>query len=413
MTHQRLRLCFVASVSLIAAAANAGGYKIPENSVKSTALSAAYVANAHGADAAYHNPAAMVFNEDRSLLEGNLTYIHLSEIDFDGNVTSALIGGSSGPIAESSEDQNFLIPSFHYSSPAVGNARFGLSVIVPTGLTKRWKSPVARSFAEKFSLETVEINPSAAYKLNESFAAALGLRAIYTEGTVRSKNPTSTAIRDMDGDSWDYGYNLAFLYKATPELDIALTYRSNIDLDIEGNARLTVGALSYSGFASVSVPVPAATALAFAYDVSPATTLEFVFERTEWSEYNQLDFNYNNTIHPVVEGVFGTPIAKDWDDTNTFRMGLTHQYDNQWIIMAGYAYDETPAPESTVGFDLPDSDAHIFSLGSRYKMDKDTTIGGALLYDYKESRNVDNDSIDGKFTDAAALLLTVGVEVAL
>ncbi|MES9958202.1 MAG: hypothetical protein ABW120_00385 [Sedimenticola sp.] len=39
--------------------AHAGGYKIPEQSVNSTALSAAYVANAQGPDSSYYNPAAI------------------------------------------------------------------------------------------------------------------------------------------------------------------------------------------------------------------------------------------------------------------------------------------------------------------------------------------------------------------
>ncbi len=69
----------VASATLMA-----GGYAIPESSINATALSAAYVANAHGADAAYYNPAAMVYNEDAGLLEVDATYIHLTPIDFSG-----------------------------------------------------------------------------------------------------------------------------------------------------------------------------------------------------------------------------------------------------------------------------------------------------------------------------------------
>ena len=47
-----------------AGSALASGWRIPEQSVNSTALSAAYVANAHGADAAYFNPANMSFETD-------------------------------------------------------------------------------------------------------------------------------------------------------------------------------------------------------------------------------------------------------------------------------------------------------------------------------------------------------------
>jgi len=39
----------------------AGGYKIPEQSLNSMALGAAYVAHTTGADTNYHNPANMSF----------------------------------------------------------------------------------------------------------------------------------------------------------------------------------------------------------------------------------------------------------------------------------------------------------------------------------------------------------------
>lgn len=411
--HSSLRLVTASTLSLIVGSTYAGGYKIPENSVKSTALSAAYVANAHGADAAYFNPAAMVFNEDRSYLEGNLTYIYLSEIDYAGSADCACIGGLVPGVSESSEYQHFFIPSFHYSSPAVGNARFGLSVITPVGLTKRWKSPISRSFAEKFSLKTVEINPSAAYKFSDKFSAALGLRALYSEGTVKSTNPAGSVTRSLEGDSWDYGYNLALLFKPTDKVNLALTYRSNIDLTVEGDADLGVAIFSYSGFASVEIPAPAALALAAGWDITPETSFEIVLERTYWNKYEQLDFDYDASINPVINGVFGDPVAKNWSDTNTVRLGLTHELDSKWTIMAGYGYDENPAPEATIGFELPDSDAHLFSFGARYKLSDDMTIGGAILYDYKESRTISNDTLDGEFKNATALLATFGVEMKL
>ena len=424
MTPRAKQLFILTILSSLAAVVHAGGYKIPENSVKSTALAAAYVANAHGADAAYHNPAAMVFNEDRSLLEGNLNYIYLSGIDYSGDVTCACLGGTVNT-SNSSEDQHFFIPSFHYSSPAVGNARFGLSVITPVGLTKRWSDDVGRSFAQKFSLKTVEINPSAAYKFSEQFSAALGLRALYSEGIVRSTAAGGAIARDMEGDSWDYGYNLALLFKPTEDLSLALTYRSKIDITAEGNATLAFPAalpdIPYDGFAALTVPAPASTSLALAYDIDDKTTVEFVYERTEWSSYSELDFKYSAPLSfPGVPNtpwdVFDRPREKNWSDTNTYRFGITHQYDSQWTAMAAYAYDETPAPEATLGFELPDSDAHIFSIGGRYAMSEDMTVGAALLYDYKESRTVSstiNGMLDGEFKNASALFVTLGVEVKL
>jgi len=275
----------------------AAGYKIPENSINSMALSAAYVANAHGADAAYYNPAAMVFNEGGASLEADLTLAHLTSID--------LSNGFYAP--DSTKVENIPIPSFHYVSPEMGNMRFGLSAVVPVGLSKRWKGGAA-AFAEEFTLETLELNPSIGYRVNDQFSVGAGIRAIYSEGVVKSDNGAGTS-RDLSGDSFDFGYNLALHFRPTKKLALAATYRSKIDLTVEGDANLLVGgALSYNGPADVKIPAPAALNLAAAYDINDKTTIEFVYERTYWSAYDKLDFNYASTIHPVINNTFGTPL---------------------------------------------------------------------------------------------------------
>lgn len=386
----------------------AAGYKIPENSINSMALSAAYVANAHGADAAYYNPAAMVFNDSGASLEADLNIIHLTSIDYAG------AGGS-----DSSKKEDFLIPSFHYVSPEMGNARFGLSVVTPAGLSKRWPG-IGAATSEEFTLKTVEINPSAAYKVSEQFSVAAGARVIYSKGVVKSGSPLPL-FRDLEGDSFDFGYNLALLFKPSDRLSLAATYRSKIDLTVEGDARLGViglPATNYTGGASVSVPVPAALNLAAAYDVTPDTTVELVFERTYWSAYEQLDFNYASAIHPAL-AAFDTPSPKNWSDSNSYRIGLSHRLNSKWDLMAGFAYDKTPVDKRYVGFELPDTDAKIFSFGARYQYSDKLSIGGAFLYDKKDELTLtpadgnagfNNSLTTATFENAEAYLFTVGME---
>ncbi|WP_029135150.1 OmpP1/FadL family transporter [Sedimenticola selenatireducens] len=409
------KLALVSAISLaVTGQAMAAGYKIPENSINSMALSAAYVANAHGADAAYYNPAAMVYNAPGASLEADLTLAHLTSID--------LTSGDLAP--DSTKVENIPIPSFHYVSPAMGDFRFGLSAVVPVGLSKRWKGPAA-GFAEEFTLETLELNPSVGYRINDRFSVGAGVRVIYSDGVVKSDNSLGTT-RNLTGDSFDYGYNLALHFKATDQLSLAATYRSKINLTVEGDANLTAALPlplgvrpPYTGPANVEIPAPAALNLAAAYDISDRTTVEFVYERTYWSAYKQLDFNYASTIDPVVNNVFGTPLPKNWSDSNTYRIGLTHQLNPKWTVMAGFAYDETPVPKQFVGYELPDSDAKIVSFGAKYNYSDNMTIGAALLYDQKDKLTIPagvNTQANGTlangatFENARAYLFTVGLE---
>lgn len=406
-------IAVVALAGILAAGpAFASGYRIPEQSLNATALSAAYVANTPSADASYYNPANMSWLENNWQTEASLTWIHLASIEYTDNAVASRNSGS--------RSEDFAMPNLHVVSPEYNNFRFGLSVVYPYGLSKRWDNSFPRTTAEEFTLKTYEINPTVSYKINEKIAIGGGVRAIYAEGNVKSLGvvgPT-TISRDMDGDTTEYGYNLALTYKPVDNLSLAATYRSKIDLDIEGDARLfsTINSATYSGGTSVSVPAPAVLTLATAYTCNNGkTTAEFVYDKTFWNAYDKLDFNYATTITDafgVLQAAFDNPKAKNWVNADAFRIGLTHKLNTQWTVMAGFAIDKNPIPDQTLGFELPDSDAKIYSCGLRYQPTGNLTLGAAYLFDDKESRSVpaNANSINGTFDNSAAHLLTAGLQ---
>jgi len=382
----------------------AGGWKIPEQSLNSMSLGAAYVAHTTGADTNYHNPANMAFmDESKSYVEGGLTLAHLPS-----NVYTLI-----DPYSGESETEDILIPFFHYVAPAIGDFRWGVSMVAPGGLSKRWQSQPQKSFAEEFTLKIIELNPSMSYKISDDFSVGGGLRLIYSEGVVRSSGQVS---RDMEGDTIEFGYNLAMTYKPTSDINLAATYRSNIDLKEEGSAKLYFeDALMYDGDASVEVPLPAALNLAISKTWNEQFTLEFNYERTFWSQYEALDFEYGGADLGPLTPYFDTPQERNWKDTNTFRLGATIQM-NKLTTMMGFAIDETPAPVETIGFELPDSDAKIFSMGFRYQQTDNLSWGAAFLYDSKDSITVpvgvnDNPVLanGGGFSEGGAFLTTIGV----
>lgn len=383
----------------------AGGYKIPEQSLNSMALSSAYVAHTTGADTNYFNPANMSFMDaDKSYVEAGITLAHLPS-----NVYSL------GPASGESEVEDLPIPFLHYVGKPIGDFRWGVSMVVPGGLTKRWESQPQQSFAEEFTLKIVEVNPNVAYKISDNLSIGGGLRFIYSEGVVKS---TGDVSRDMEGDTFEFGYNLALTYKPTSDINFAMTYRSNIDLSEEGTAKLYAGpTLVYDGDASVEVPLPAAFNVGISKTWQDKFTLEFTYERTFWSQYENLDFEYGGADIGGLTPYFDTPIPKNWKDTDRFGLGATIQMDNKITAMMAFAIDESPAPVETLGFELPDSDAKVFSMGFRYQQTENLSWGAAFLYTAKESISVppgtvlDNPVLvnGGTFTEGGAFLTTVGV----
>jgi len=394
------RLLKTTTLSLVTATAiYAGGYKIPEVSTNGVALSAANIAHGHGADAAYYNPANMAFMEDRASMEADLLFIGLDSVKFQG-------AGSMAGVDIEAEKEAFIIPSFNYVSSDFNGFRAGFSMVVPGGLSKRWSDTPAKDTAEEFTLEVVELNPTLAYRVTDTFSLAVGLRAIHSAGIVKS---SSTASRDMTGDSFDFGYNVALAYKPTDALELAVTYRSEVELKEEGNAKLYIGdAKVYDGGSSVNVPLPAFFTVAASYTFESKTTVEFVYERNFWSAYDSLDFDYSSAIPNILQPSFDGVLVKDWKDTDAYRLGITQELESM-TLMVGAVYDNNPIPDEKLSFELPDSNALSLSLGGRYKINESMDVGVSALYSIRDERSAKNDNVEGTFSNSNVLILSTGI----
>lgn len=398
---KRISVVALASV-FIAGSAFASGYRIPEQSIDSTAKSGANIASASSADASYYNPANMSWLADAGSVEIDLTYIHLTSVDYDDNRTSAYDG--------SSEKENFLLPTIFAVSPDYHGLRVGFSVTAPYGLAKRWEDPFARMFSEKFELKTFDVNPTLSYKINDMFSVAGGVRMLYSQAEA-VMNAAPDAYLAVDMDSIDWGWNAALSVKPTEESNISVTYRSKIEMTLEGDADLMAsnGALAMSTDGqSDSFPAPAVLAVSGAYTFDKLT-FELTWDRTFWSEYESMDVTFD-MANSTWANVFSFPREKNWDDTNAYRLGLEYAMSDTVTLMGGFAYDENPVPDETIDFVLPDSDAYLFSLGARFMVAENVEVGFGALYDYKESRDVNNGTVNGEYTNSSAFLFTAGLQ---
>jgi long-chain fatty acid transport protein len=389
---------------------NAAAYKLPEQSIDGLALGEANVANCQGADCAYYNPANMSFLQDnKNYLEAGITYVYLPKIEFIGNNRIENLNLTLNANAKSKQE-HAIAPFIHYVSKPYGKIRYGFSITVPGGLSKRWESRVQKLYAQEFTLKTLQFNPSISYKINDNFSVAAGVSVVYSEGKVYSdvSDIGLPLKREMKGDSIDYGFNIAAIYKLNNGINLAATYRSEIKLSEEGKANLYFGNFGKKYDASVNVYLPATLTLAVSKKFEKFS-IELLYERNFWSSYKTLDFNYKGNV-PTLLASFDEPIAKNWKDTDTFRIGLKYFYSDKLTLMAGYSYDESPVPSSTLSYELPDSNAHIFSAGFKYKQNENLSWGAAILYDYKKKRYVKNAQIDGEFKKGGALLITTGFE---
>ncbi len=416
----RFSLSTVFFMFFLPAMVYASGFHIPNQSVTAVGIAGAHIAFTPGPDSSYYNPANMSFLKDSWLLETSLTSLYLPAIKYSDRRTPGLDG--------SSDSELFFLPQFHISSKDYHGLRFGFSLTSPYGLAKSWDQPFPAVTSRKFSLTAVEANPTFAFSVLDNFSIGGGIRFIYGEGEVSNVvssppfnqlDPLSTLSREMDGSDKSFGYNLAATFYPIEKWALAATYRSEVKLNLAGSATLQalVGQsilMSYLGSGNLEVNLPAVFSLATSYSFK-SLTLEITWNRTFWSSLRDLDFQYDQSFSGTIFDSFDRPIVKKWHDSDALRLGATFALTGNLTTTLGFAFDRTPVPESTLGFELPDSDSFMYSGGLQYQQSQNLKIALSYMYQHTTSQTVSNQSttgfpgVDGKFNKGGAHAVTIGL----
>ncbi|WP_462108692.1 OmpP1/FadL family transporter [Campylobacter concisus] len=374
---KRVLLSIVATCSLL----NAGGYKIPEQSADSLGLAASNVAFSFGADAAYFNPANMMFLDGLHHFESTLGWFHINKLEFKSDDGKSY----------SSKKFDSLAGTFSFVTPEIyENWRFGLALAVPAAVGVSWEDPATAFTAKRFKLQVVELNPTVAYRINDKLAVALGARGVYTKGKIAS-DFGRFGYREIQGDGINYGYNVALTYRPIEELSFAVTYRSKVNLELKGHTNADfIGGLNYHGKTTVEIPLPAQLVLATGYKFSDLTLL-LAFERTYWSKFKEYDFEYGDktaahTNSRLFKGLMDDPVIKNAKDTNTYRLGLTYDVNEKFRLMAGFAYDEDITSSKHTGLELPNTTSKVYSFGVNYKFTPNLEMALGYVYQHRDKK---------------------------
>jgi long-chain fatty acid transport protein len=331
------------------------------------------------ASTAFWNPAAM------SLLPGvqgvaALSYV-APHVEFEDDGTSRLNNFPLGTLGDGGSDgaPNAWVPALHATWMLSPEWSVGLSVNAPFGLTTEWDRPWAgQYFAVKSEIETLNINPSLSFKVNEMVALGAGLS--YQQIKAELTNalplgaPTSAALAKIDGDDWGFGWNLGALIDFQQGTRVGLTYRSTIDYTLDG------GDLSVNGLAqapvTADVRLPDTFSVGLSHQFTPDTRVLADWTWTGWSSIENL------TIRHAVVGlpIKNTPLT--FDDSWRAGLGVEHQLNPSWLLRAGVAYDNTPVQDEYRTPRLPDEDRTWLALGVRYQPEQNAAWWVDVGYSY-------------------------------
>ncbi len=423
---------FVALGVLAAAPGFAAGFSIFEQGSKAMGMAGAFTAQADDPTAMFHNAAGLAFQDQRDFRVG-FTYVTFSEAKFQG--------ANPFPGEDAAGEQKTLQqfpPHAYWVQPMGERVRFGLGVESPFGLATEWDEVdtwPGRYLSNLASLRAVDLNPTLAWKANDSFGVGFGVIGRFSdvelERRVGRNNPFTQTVSDIadihlesDFDS-GYGWNVGVLHKWNSSFSWGFSYRSKIKIDYQGDARLTqilTGFPAFDGAVSralpfgVNLPIetsiefPDVASLGLLFAVTPNVFVETDLNWTGWSSFDQIVINGTNATAAAVFNPESSTIHEDWEDVYNYRLGVRMRLASGSELRFGYVYDETPQPDETVSPLLPDANRSGVTLGYGTQLGR-LPLDLALMYLPFDERatNVNQDDFNGTYNTTAWLLgITLG-----
>jgi len=387
------RFAFLSSLALFAApAVFAAGFGLYEGGARGNALGG-LTAQADDPSAIFYNPAGITQLEGRHVMIGAT----LIRPEADLSITNNFYDGS---VQTASYDPAFYTPPAVYATQQVNERLWvGAGFYTRFGLGSVYEDQ--ETFYGRYAntdtvIETVSLSGHVAYKASDMLSISFGIVYNYLTAELNQaidanqllfnpfNNPSTTALdahQKLEGDSGAWGYNFAIHLKPDDRWSLGLMYNSEVEHEVDGTAEFEKPAgLPPTFFVDTNVTtdpidLPFMLFLGISYDVNDKTTVGLSGVQTGWSSIERLVFNYE-TPFVVIPGLGQQGVIDSagrellWKDSWRYAFGVDHTINDKMHFMWGYTYDETPVPDETISYLLPDSDRQLFNFGLTYQVGK-------------------------------------------
>jgi long-chain fatty acid transport protein len=416
MIRFRHLLITAIALSTISGSAFAGAIYLPEVGTPLSVGTAgvAGVTNTIGADAVITNPAGMTGLASDEIIGG--MQLLFPTVRFDSDIATA--GGSDGGNAGST----VAIPSLFAVKQLNDDWSFGFGITAPMGGGVDYgKDFVGRYQAQVSELAVIGISPAVAYKVNDKLSLGAGVSILYTDMDlhIALKQPgpnSSDGQARMEGlDDWGYQGYLGATYKATDKLTLGAIYRSEADVELEGDLNfrgVTVPPLnqltSQLNNAKVDFTYPQMIKVGAKYQIADDLMLMADLDWEDWSEFGDTRIGLSGNGSAI------QTFDRDWDDTWHVGLALAKKLSNSKVLTAGISYDSSPVSDSKRTADLAVDEQFRLSAayGGEINEAFDFALGGTYVWlgEGKMDQVAQGERFKGEFSTNHLIFLSATVK---
>ena len=227
---------------------------------------------------------------------------------------------------------------------------------------------------------------------------------------------------EVEGDDWAFGYNLSMMWDINSDITLGVTYRSQMDFELRGDSKFAtkqgvvgLGTLDNGTYvvapvdakvsanptgsvpnqgSEVPISTPQSLTVSYAHQLTSELQLVAGVTWTQWSVFEDFDVISTESEMGMIErlsdlgdGYIGH-IEENWNDTTAVAIGANYQLNDDWLLRAGYANDQSPVSNTYRTARVPDNDRQWLSTGVNYRVNEDLDMDFAFSYMFFEDTEI-------------------------
>ena len=280
-------------------------------------------------------------------------------------------GGDAGSLA--------FVPNAYFTLEVNPQTRVGLDINAPFGLKTEYDADwVGRFQAIKSEIETINVNPSVSFDLNDKFSFGLGLSYQHIKGDLTSSvNYSALAggalgsnlegVSTISGTDSAWGYNIGALFNIEPKSRVGIAYRSKVNYTLNGTISfadvppaMAANPLLATGDVTLPISMPDSFSLSGFHQLDDKWELMADATWTGWSVLQELKIDRTSGVNVLT-------VQEHWKNTWRVSAGTSYRYNEKWKARVGVAFDQTPVSDTYRTARIPDNDRTWVALGGKYK----------------------------------------------